>query len=166
MKNCSLCTFTGVIGLWLKPVGLFACKCCFGFVFVRRALAGRVTEPTFETYVQSVQVFPAWKAHQVPLGNCGRKRFGGFSRSELEEWDLLREVNIVWNQSSQWIWSSETDLGQIAVKTLAAPRNNANPRLWRKCRERFPNISLTGAPSEENAQCRRRQKYWRRWATG
>ena len=37
--------------MWLKPVGLFAGECSFGFAFLRGALAGRVTGSTFETNV-------------------------------------------------------------------------------------------------------------------
>ena len=68
--------------------------------------------------LQPEQGFPAWKVHQVPLGNCGWKRFGGFSQSALEEWDLLQEVNIVWNQSSQWIWSHRNRFGSDWLKNL------------------------------------------------
>ena len=55
-ENMCLSTVTGVIGIWLKTVGLFAGECSFGFAHVRGVLACRVTGPTFEA---NVLEFPA-----------------------------------------------------------------------------------------------------------
>jgi len=71
-ENCRLSTFTGVIGMWLKPVGLFTGECSFGFALVRGALAGRVTRPTFETNVLEFTACAGFSCMKGPASPFGK----------------------------------------------------------------------------------------------
>ena len=86
-KNCNLCTFTGVPGLWLKPVGVFAGESGFGFAFVRWALAGLMAGPTFESNV---------------LELTARSRFFLCERPSKSLWEIVDENDLVVFRGRCW----------------------------------------------------------------